>query len=151
MGLPAAQMQPPAPTPREAQLAGESSRQLAACLGPGETTSLRIVEAGEEITIPVAALRMLVEILAQMGKGNAVALVPYATELTTQQAAGFLSVSRPHVVSLLERGELPYRKVGTHRRIQLKDILDYRQRSLVKRRTALDEMAQQAQDLQLGY
>jgi excisionase family DNA binding protein len=151
MGLPAAHMQPAAPTPREAQLAGESSRQLAACLGPGETVSLRVVEAGEEITIPVAALRMLVEILAQMGEGNAVALVPYAAELTTQQAADFLRVSRPHVVSLLERGELPYRKVGTHRRIQLKDILDYRQRSLVQRRTALDELAQQAQDLQLGY
>lgn len=142
---------PLVPSAQDAALARDSSRLLAACIGRGATARLRVIDGDTEITVPIAALRMLVDILAQMARGNAVTIVPYNAELTTQQAADFLQVSRPHVVALLERGELSYRMVGTHRRIQFSDLVKYRERSLVRSRKALDELAEQAQELGLGY
>jgi excisionase family DNA binding protein len=142
---------PTLPTEREAQLARESSRLLAACIGHGEMARLKVIDGNQEVDVPVSALRMLVDILAQMAEGNTVTIVPYHAELTTQQAADFLNVSRPHLVGLLERNELPYRKVGSHRRILFKDLVEFQQRSRIERKQALDELAAQAQELGFGY
>jgi excisionase family DNA binding protein len=143
---------PTLPTDSETKLARESSRLLAACIGHGETARLRVIDGDQDIIeVPVSALRLLVDILAQMAEGNAVTIMPIHAELTTQQAADFLNVSRPHLVSLLEQNELPYRKVGTHRRILFKDLLGYRERSRIDSREALDELTRQAQELGMGY
>ena len=142
---------PALPTEREAKLARESSRLLAASIGRGDSARVKVIEGNQEIDVPVSALRMLVDILAQMAEGNAVTIVPYHAELTSQQAADFLNVSRPHLVGLLERNELSYRKVGSHRRILFKDLVEYQRRSRVERMKALDELAGQAQELGLGY
>lgn len=142
---------PALPTEQEAKLALESSRLLAGCLGRGELARLKFIDGNQEVDVPASALRMLVDILAQMAEGNAVAIVPYHAELTTQQAADFLNVSRPHLVGQLERNELPYRKVGSHRRILFKDLVEFQQRSRVGRKKALDELAAQAQELGVGY
>jgi len=139
------------PTEKEAELARESSRILATCIGQGELARLKVIDGNQEVDVPVSALRMLVDILAQMAEGNAVTIVPYHAELTTQQAADFLNVSRPHLVGLLERNELPYRKVGSHRRILFKDLVEFQQRSRVERKKALDELGAQSQELELGY
>lgn len=142
---------PTLPTERESELARESSRLLAACIGRGDLARLLVIDGNQEIDVPVSALRMLVDILAQMAEGNAITVVPHHAELTTQQAADFLSVSRPHLVGLLERNELSFRKVGSHRRILFKDLVEYQERSRVARRKALDDLAAQAQELGLGY
>ena len=86
-----------------------------------------------------------------MAAGNAVAITPLHPELTTQQAADFLNVSRPFLVGLLEEGKLPFRKVGTHRRILYNDLMAYKQQEDQARRRVLNELAKQAQELGLGY
>jgi len=142
---------PSLPTEKEVEIARESSRLLAACVGRGKAARLRVIDGKQEIEVPISALRMLVDILAQMAEGNAVTIVPIHAELTTQQAADFLNVSRPHLVTLLESNELPYRKVGTHRRIQFKDLLEYRNGTRVRSKQSLAELAKQAQELKMGY
>ena len=94
-----------------------------------------------DVTVPRAAYQLLLGGLAQLSNGNAVTVVPVHAELTTQQAAALLNVSRPHLVHLLEDGALPFRKVGTHRRVLAEDVIAYRLRDDEKRRQAADDPA----------
>lgn len=139
---------PPA-TPRETELARESSRLLAACIGKGPTARLRVIDGEDAIEVPVSALRMLVDILANMAAGNSMSLVPIHAELTTQQAADFLNVSRPYLVGLLERGELAHHKVGSHRRVYFRDLMDYRETQSKKSKEGMAELARLSQELGL--
>ena len=145
------ELPPLLPTEQDAALARTSSRLLAACIGHGATARLRVIDGQDEIEVPVAALRMLVDILANMAEGNAISLVPIHAELTTQQAADFLGVSRPHLVGLVDKGEIPHHKVGTHRRIFFRDLLEYRKERMGQSKAALDALAEQAQKLGMGY
>jgi len=86
-----------------------------------------------------------------MAGGNAVMLIPIEAEVTTQQAAEMLNVSRPYLVSLLESAEIAYRNVGRYRRIRHQDILDYQSGRTHRRKTAMDELVSQAQELNMGY
>lgn len=144
------------PTEDEANLAKVGSRVLSRFSAPGLSQPLPLrlqSDDGTDVTVvlPATAFRLLSEILTQMAQGNAVTLVPVHAELTTQQAADILSVSRPFLVEQLESGHIPFRKVGSHRRIQLKDVLAYKQSMDRDRRKALDELAAQAQELDMGY
>lgn len=144
-------IEPIAPSEQDINLAARSSRLLAAHLDRGDIIRLRLDNSDQDITLPPSALRLLKQILDQFEQGNAVALTTVNTELTTQQAADLLGVSRPYVVKLLEQGELPFRKVGVRRRLQLHDVLIYKQQQDQHRRQALDELTQQAQELDMGY
>lgn len=144
------------PTPDEAILAQESSRRLARFVSAKRKKPLRfsIQQEGapeETVSIPASAFRLLNDILTQMAKGNAVTLIPVHAELSTQQAADILNVSRPFLVEQLEKGAIPYRKIGTHRRILFKDLMEYKETMDRNRLKALDELAAQAQELGMGY
>lgn len=144
------------PTPDEAILAQESSRQLArlAATEPNKPLQLLIQPEGapdETVFIPASAVRLLNDILTQMAKGNAVTLIPVHAELTTQQAADILNVSRPFLVEQLENSVIPFRKVGTHRRILFQDLMAYKATMDHNRLKALGELTAQAQELGMGY
>ncbi|CAD0226704.1 conserved hypothetical protein [Planktothrix agardhii] len=144
------------PTEEEATLAQASSLSLARYINnkAGYGTAIKLVQddsKNEVVVIPAEAFRLLLEILAQMAKGNAVTLFPIHAELTTQEAADILNVSRPYLVQLLESGEIPFRKVGTRRRVRYQDLMDYKNRVDAARRKTLDELTTQAQELNMGY
>ncbi|WP_337173486.1 excisionase family DNA-binding protein [Paludisphaera sp.] len=139
------------PTKADARLAEEAGRKLAAHLGRGEGLRVELTETSEELRLPPVALRLLVRVLDELGRGNAVELTPVRAELTTQQAADLLNVSRPHLVKLLDEGAMPSRKVGTHRRVRLADVLAFRDEWHARRHAALDELTAMSQDLDMGY
>lgn len=103
------------------------------------------------ITFPFTAIKLLLQILTQMAEGNAVTLIPIHAELTTQEAANLLNVSRPFLIKLLEQGKIPFHKVGTHRRIRFIDLLHFKAQADGVSQKALDELVKQAQELDMGY
>jgi len=142
-----------APSEEEKALARRSSDVLSRHLSGRDSISLAIKGTGrtEAMKLPASAARLLLEVLTQMAQGHAVTLMPLHTELTTQEAADQLNVSRPFLIRLLEQGEIPFRKVGSHRRVALRDVLAYKKRTDAARLKALDELADEAQRLKLGY
>lgn len=116
------------------------------------TTAARFVLSGpsSQIDIPSEMVPLIVEMLEQLLEGNAVTIAPIHTELTTQQAADLLNVSRPHLVKLLEAKAIPSKKVGTHRRVRLDDLLRYRDKDDAERRRTADKLARQLDELGLG-
>jgi excisionase family DNA binding protein len=141
---------PTLPTESDASLAKETSRLLAPRVRSSAPLSFRVLDAakGETLRIPAPAAKMLVRILEEMARGNAVTLIPVHAELTTQEAADLLTISRPSLIQLLDEGKIEYRKVGTHRRVRFESLMDYKRKADAARRAALAELA--AYDQEIG-
>ena len=137
------------PSEEDARLAAESSRVLA-LRRPDHALRVQL-EDGRVLTLPVAAARLLEHLLTEMAHGNAVTLIPVHAELTTQEAADYLNVSRPYLVRLLEDNAIRFHKVGTHRRVRFQDLNAYKDQMDAKREKAMSELMAEAQELGLGY
>ena len=156
--------EPRRPTEAESRMALESSRRLgpvvadlvASGTAPEHAAAQVVVHVrgrptGEPLEIPLAALKLLDVVLAEMASGNAVTLIPVQAELTTQEAAELLNVSRPYLIKLVDEGAIAHRKVGRHRRVRFDDLMAYKRRTDAARSEALDELVVQAQELDMGY
>jgi excisionase family DNA binding protein len=143
------------PVEREVQAAAEGQRALAAFLTTRqEAQQIQIFDdknQAHRVELPTSALRLLVDILAELAQGNAVRVVPVHAELTTQEAADMLNVSRPHLVKLLEEGALPFHRAGKHRRVRFADLMDFKTRRNRASEEAMAALARQAQELGMGY
>ncbi len=118
------------PSKDEQELAIESYDALSSVIEQlkSDNPEIEIEETQERIKIPLSALKFLGEILKAMSQGKLLSLVPVATEVTTQKAAEILGCSRPHLVKLLEKGEIEYTKVGKHRRVKFEDVMNYKEK-----------------------
>jgi excisionase family DNA binding protein len=118
-----------------------------------EPSRLNVKIGGGEVDMPLPRdlMTMILEIMTEVAQGHSVSVGPEEEELTTSEAAELLNVSRPHLVKLLEEGELPFRKVGTHRRVRREDVLEYKRRQRKEAEEAMQNLADQAQELGLGY
>lgn len=106
---------------------------------------------GDQVSIPACAFAALRAVVEGMARGQTLTLIPQGAELTTQQAADLLHLSRPYLVRLLDAGEIPHHRVGTHRRVRVEDVLAYRERRDGRRRDALRELTRLSEELAGGY
>lgn len=143
------------PNEKGIAVAVESSRTLAAFLSTKlETQRIELLDEENQrqiVEVPTFALRLLGEILNEFALGNSVKVVPIHAELTTQEAADLLNVSRPHLVKLLDEGEIPHTKTGRHRRVKFADLVAYKEKRDAVSSKAMEELAAQAQELGMGY
>lgn len=138
------------PNPEAVALARASAEELGRLLATRPAADrARVKLDGHDLILPREALALLRDLLANMAQGNAVTIVPMHAELTTQQAADLLNVSRPYFVGLLEAGMIPFRKVGTHRRVLYEDLIAYRKARDKESHELLDELTRQAQELKM--
>src|SRR5262245_4941636 len=139
------------PTEQDSQLAADALRALATATAASQDELRVRLDDGRHFTLPGSATRLLSHILNEIASGNAVTVIPIHAELTTQEAADYLNVSRPFLIRLLEEGKIPFHKVGTHRRVKFRDLEDHRRATEAKRREVMDELAAQAQEFGMGY
>ncbi|MFZ4099828.1 MAG: helix-turn-helix domain-containing protein [Chlamydiia bacterium] len=146
--------EPVVPDRHDIELAAQSSKKLVPLFSENPQERQVTIRVGDDeatIQLPSSAVRLLLQILNQMAVGNAVTLLPFHANLTTQQAADLLNVSRPFLIKILEKGEIPFTKVGSHRRVRAEDLLRYRAHLEQLKSKALDELVEEAQDLDMGY
>ena len=143
------------PLEKEVEAAVQGQRELASLLSTKfETQRIDIFDKEDKphtLVLSTSALRLLVDILGELAIGNAVKVVPVHAELTSQEAADLLNVSRPHLVKMLEEGAIPFTKTGRHRRIRFSDLMAFKQQRDAESQEAMEALVRQAQELGMDY
>jgi excisionase family DNA binding protein len=142
----------------EVELAKAAQRCIVSALDHSHAVSIALVGEGMEtlddsplLRLPPKVLRLIADLLGALAQGKAVTIMPKELDVTTQEAARFLNVSRPYVIGLLEANKMPYHKVGTHRRIRFEDLVRYKEDRKIASDKAIQALVDQAQELELGY
>ena len=142
----------------EVELAKAAQRCIVSALDHSHAVNIAIVEDGIEklddsplLRLPPKVLRLIADLLGALAQGKAVTIMPKELDVTTQEAARFLNVSRPYVIGLLEANKMPYHKVGTHRRIRFEDLVRYKEDRKIASDKAIQALMDQAQEFELGY
>lgn len=138
----------PLPDQADIELAQMALRTLGDVLESDGPVTLTLAD-GKDVSMPRAAISALAQILEATAHGDGAAVLPIHAELTTQQAADMMNVSRPYLVGLLEAGKIEYRTVGTHRRVKTSSLISYMREDYPKRRAALDELTRETYELGL--
>lgn len=140
-----------APAPEDAERLEALDRHIRALFQARQEARL-VGPAGEELPIPASAFHALKLVVDAMAMGLTVTLVPHGKELTSNQAAEMLGVSRPYLIEkLLDTGEIPYHRTGRDRRIKIEDVLAFRERRAQQRRAAAKRLTQLSQEAEGGY
>jgi excisionase family DNA binding protein len=148
------QVAPPPLNAKDKEMVRVAQRCIMASLDHLRAAAITLTtDTGEHPTVevPPAALKLIGQLLGAMSEGRPIVLMPTEQEFTTVEAANFLNVSRPFVIKEMESGRLPHRKVGSHRRIDLEDLLAYAQKMRAQQANALERMAENARELGLDY
>ena len=142
----------------DVELAKAAQRCIVSALDHSRAVNIAIVEDGVErfdgsplLKLPPKVLRLFADLLGSLAQGKAVAIMPKELDVTTQEAAMFLNVSRPYLVRLLDEGKIQHHKLGTHRRIRFEDVVLYKDDRRKRSQDALQELMDQAQELGMGY
>jgi excisionase family DNA binding protein len=150
------EMSPPVLDETEDAMAKAAQRCIMAALDHSRAPAITLVdESGHQtepaIKLPPHALRLIAQVLGAMGERRPITIVPTKHEFTTVEAAHYLNVSRPFIIKEIETGKIKHRMVGTHRRIAYQDLEDYKRNMLGRQEKALQQLADNAQDMGLGY
>lgn len=119
---------------------------------PRDASDIRIlVEGGgdDALVVPRPVVELVAHMLGQLAEGRGISVIPSQAELSTQQAADLLNVSRPYLVGLLEAGKISFRTVGRHRRVRFEDLMEYKRHDDLERRSAADDLADLSEELDL--
>lgn len=143
----------------DVELAKAAQRSIVSALNHSRAVHIAILEDGSErlsddspiLKLPPNVLRLFADMLGSLAQGHAVAIMPKEMYVSTQEAAMYLNVSRPYLIRMLEEGKIAFQKVGTHRRIKFEDIIAYKEERQKASNEALDALARQAQELNMGY
>lgn len=143
------------PSQEEAALAKLCSQELAGVLATnGDEQSFSFIDKSgktRNIVLPKPALNLFIEVLTQLGEGNIVQITPIHAELTTQQAADMLNMSRPSLIKLLDEEAIPFSRTGNRRKVAYADVMTYKESLLEKRLASLDELSALDQEIDMGY
>lgn len=140
------------PDPSEREGIVELHDQLRRIAAQREQPIAKLVSPdGTEVEIPASAFAALHAVVHDMANGLTITLIPHDKELTTKEAADILNFSRPFLVRMLDRGDIPFHRVGTHRRLNVEDVLAYRELRAARRREKLRELTELSEQVEGGY